>query len=158
MAARARRGGCAGALRAGLKGVGRGLRRGAAGRDPVISPVISGRLSAGKKGETGLARGPGLSARASRGARGAAERRAGERAEAGAGCARAEPDAGCWAGDAEEEAGRRGRTGRLGLARDWAAGKKGKEGVGQLWLGFWAGLVFSFSGFSYPFLFQTALN
>ena len=54
--------------------------------DPVISPVISGRLGMGKKGETGLARGPRLSARAWRGARGAAERRAGEPAEAGAGC------------------------------------------------------------------------
>ena len=68
VAARAWRGGCAGASRAGLKGAGRGLRRGAARRDPVISPVISGRLGAGKKGETDLARGPGLSARASCGA------------------------------------------------------------------------------------------
>ena len=51
------------------------------------------------------------------------------------GYARAGPDAGCWAGDAEEEAGWRGRTGRLGLARHWAAGKKKKGGSGPAVVG-----------------------
>ena len=67
------------------------------------------------------------------------------------------PSVGCWVGDVEEEVGRRGRMGRLGLARDWAAGKRnGGEGLGRFgfWWADWVGFGFWVFSFSFSFLFQ----
>ena len=62
-------------------------------------------------------------------------------------------------GQAREGTGPSGEEGeRTGPSAELTCGEKGKEGVGRLWLGFWAGLVFFFSGFSSHFLFQTTLN
>ena len=47
------------------------------------------------------------------------------------------------------------KNGLTGLSAGLGCGKKkGKEGVGRLWLGFWAGLVFSFFGFFLPLFFS----